>query len=181
MTSISGTSPSPSAPPPDPILTRANKMLKTMLTSTDMIQALATQSSIYVPPNSKQILSTLWAMFDPNNTSTITKDSVQQAVIAEGGLPSDANALWSQMDPTHKGFLNAGDFITNNYLLQHIPPNTPAMLTSVKNVQQMNTGKSNTILDAFSNPNADVLSMSFNGSSPVGGPGSDYQKINIFA
>jgi hypothetical protein len=188
MTSVSGIS-SSATTPANPVLTRANKALKMLLTSTDVVQALASQSSVYVPPTSKQIMSVLWAMFDVKSISYITKDDVAKAVTAEGGKPSDATALWSQMDPKNKGFINAGDFITNSYLLDQVPPITPKLLESVKNVQQIFTGKSGSILDAFSNPNADVLSQSFNadvlsqsfnGSSPIGGPGSDYRKINIF-
>lgn len=119
----------------------AGNTLTQLLTSSDVTQALSTQASIYQPTTTNRVYSTLWALFDVKGTHTINQKDVQQAVLAEGGKPGQANALWAQLDPSGKGSISAVAFITNKYLAQALPANLPAVQASVKTIQQ-NVGPS---------------------------------------
>jgi hypothetical protein len=151
MTSISHTTTkTPPSAPVSPAVAAANKTLKMLLLSNDVTQAISSQSSSYVPPTAKQMLSTLWALFDVNGANTINLKDVQQAVAAEGGKPSDANALWAQFSINKSGTVNAAQFIDNAYLVQGIASNLPAVQAAVKTIQQQaGPGTSNDLLGTF--------------------------------
>ena len=161
-----------STTPVSPAVKAANKTLSMLIQSKDMTQALSTQSSSYLPPTTKQILSTLWAMFDTKGgkATSISKQDVQAAVLAEGGKPSDANALWAQMDTSGKATLNAGDFAFNKYLTQAIPTQLAAVQAAVKTIQQQQGPASgSTVLDGFITVggSGSIISYVGNGSSSV--------------
>ncbi len=178
MTSISNISSTPptSSAPVDPQLTKANKALTMILTSTDVVQALSTQSSTYVPPSTNQVLSTLWAVFDIKG-NTVTKDDVQKAVIAEGGQPSDATALWAHLDPNNTPSINAKDFVNNTFVLQGVQSNLSAINASVLKVQQISTGSSNSVLDQFAGTGSDILYSASTGQNNFS---NSFNYLNLF-
>lgn len=155
----------------------AGNTMTQLLTSNDVTQALSTQSSTYLPPTTDQVFSTLWALFDVNGANTINEKDVQQAVLAEGGKPSQANALWAQLDPSGNGSISATAFITNKYLSQALPANLPAVQASVKTIQQQaGPGTSTDLLGSF-------LSEGGSGSliSDVGGGDNTTTLMDILA
>ena len=137
MTSVSNTAktPAPSAPV-TPAVAAANKTLNLLLKSSDVTQALSTQSSHYLPATSGQVLSTLWALFNTSGSHTINKATVQQGVLAEGGTPGAANALWAQLDPNGNSSISAEAFVTNKYLTQAVTANLKTVQTAVATIQQ---------------------------------------------
>ena len=174
MVSVSSksTATSASTTPVTPAVKAANKTLTMLIQSKDMTQALSSQSSKYLPATAKQVLSTLWAMFDTKGgkATTISKQDVQAAVLAEGGKPSDASALWAQMDPTGKATLNAGDFAFNKYLTQQIPTQLKAIQDAVTQIQQQQGPASgSTVLDGFITVGGSGSTISYvgNGSASV--------------
>ena len=155
-----------------PAVKAANKTLAMLIQSKDMTQALSSQSSKYLPATTKQVLSTLWAMFDTKSgkATTISKQDVQAAVLAEGGKPSDASALWAQMDPTGKPTMNAADFAFNKYLTQQIPAQLTTLQTAIAKIQQQQGPASgSTVLDGFITVggSGSIISNIGNGSASV--------------
>ncbi len=174
MTSISGTPPSTSAlPPVSPAVAAANKTLNMLMTSSDVVQALAAQSSRYLPATNNQAMAILWALFNTSGSHNISEADVQQGVQAEGGKPSDASALWKQINPTGQSTISAEDFITNKYLPQAVASAMPAARTAVATYQQQQgPAQGSTVLDSF---------VSLGGAGDVGGQiGEGTADLSIF-
>jgi hypothetical protein len=161
---------------------QADKAMTLLLTSNDVVSALSTQSSTYVPPTANQMFSTLWALFDVNGIKTVSQSDVQKAVIAEGGTVSDANALWKQLAPTGAGSIGATQFISSKFVQGAIVANTAAVDATVSRVQLNSAGTSNSVLDMFSSGSANILTGAATGfnNSPVGGPGGYTNLLNLF-
>jgi hypothetical protein len=130
----------------------ADKALKLLLQSPDMLSSLASQSSIYLPPTNKQILSTLWGMINTSGSRIITQSDLQQLIISEGGKISDARALWAQLNPNGKSTstIDAQNFAFNQYLTKTISSNLASVQASVKQTQlQQGPSTSSSLLGLF--------------------------------
>jgi hypothetical protein len=155
-TSSAGSSPTANASP-TPV---ADKDVNLLLQSNDVLQSLASRSSSYLPPTSAQVLSTLWALLNPNSSTSITESDVEKAIVSEGGKTSEADALWAQIDPNGASAIHAQDFAFNQYLTQAVSANLASLQTSVAQIQQQQGPvDSGSILGAFS---------ALGGSSDVG-------------
>lgn len=160
----------------------AENSMSKLLTSNDVIQALASGSSTYAPPTTNQMLSTLWALFDVSGAKTISQSDVKNAVLAEGGTISGANAIWAQLAPKGASSINVSQFITSPFLTAVMTANNQTVQSDVSKVQLINTGMSNSILDKFSSGGADILNGAATGynNSPIGGPGGYTNYLNLF-
>ncbi len=159
----------------------AVKTVQMLMNSTTVIQALATQSTRWTPPNASQVFSTLWGLFNVNSTKVITKSDVEAGVNAVGGTPSQADALWAKLDPNNTGSVGAIQFVNNSYLNDAIQVNLAKTQSNVANAQLINSGTSNTVLDSFSKGGTDILSNAATGygSSPIG-TGNNTNYLNLF-
>lgn len=160
----------------------AGKTMTLLLTSNDVIGALASESSTYVPPTSNQMISDVWALFDVNGTSAITESDVKTAVVAEGGTVGEAEDLWQQLSPSGGSSVNAAQMVKNSFVTSSITANTQDVQSTVAKYQLANAGTSNSVLDKFSSAGSDVLNGAASGysDSPVGGGGYS-NDLNLFA
>ncbi len=159
----------------------AEKTIELLMSSTTVQQALASQSTLWTPPTPGQVFSTIWALFNVNSTKVISKSDVEAGVNAVGGTPMDANALWAQLDPGKNGAVSATQFVNNAYLKDSIMTNLPATRATVSQVLLDSTGKSNSVLDAFSTGGTNILSQAatgYNGSAI--GAGDNFNYLNLF-
>jgi hypothetical protein len=130
VSSISSTPPTlavPSKPPANnPVAAKqiagADRALNLLMKDTGLLETLAGNSSIYVPPGFSQVLSLLWGVMNQDGNSSISKRDIEHAVRLEGGSTSDADALYGQLntkDPNGTNLasdVKAGDFASNAYL-----------------------------------------------------------------
>ena len=160
----------------------AEKAMSNILLSNDVLQALASQSSTYVPPTTNQVLSTLWAMFNTTGAKTITQDDVKTAVIAENGKPGDALAIWKQLSPKGAPSLSISQFISSPFLTSVMTANKQTVQSVVSQVQLANAGTSASMLDKFSSSGASMLSGAASGynDSPIGSGQSNFNYLNLF-
>jgi hypothetical protein len=159
----------------------AENTMTTLITSNDVIQALSSQSSTYVPPSTNQMLSTLWALFDATGAKTISEASVKQGVLAEGGTASGAQAIWSQLAPGGGASINAAQFISSRFLTTAMTANTQKVQSVVSKVLLSNTGTSNSVLDKFSSGGADILNGAASGfGDSAVGSGRYTNNLNLF-
>lgn len=114
----------------------ADKDVNLLLQSSDVQQALASQTSSYLPAKVSQVLSTLWALFNTSGASAISEKDVEKALVSEGGKTSDAHALWVQLDPKGDSTIHAADFAFNEYLAQAIGSDLASLQTSITQLQQ---------------------------------------------
>jgi hypothetical protein len=165
VSAVSGTSASvPTSSTTSSPTAAADKTLKMLLQSSDLLQAIAAHSQTYLPPTVNLVLSTLWGGINVNSSRTISEKDLQNFVVSEGGKASDTHALWLQLNPPDSNgktasTMNAADFAFNTYLTQGISSNLKSILTSVKDIQQKQGPSTSTSL--FST--LDAL-----GGSPVG-------------
>src|SRR5262245_43322264 len=85
----------------------AHKDVNRILQSHEVLQSLASQTSRYLPPTIKQVLSMLWAEFNPDGSRTVKQSDVQKAILGLGGKASEADALWAQLAPNGEKEVNA--------------------------------------------------------------------------
>lgn len=133
----------------------ADKILISLLQSSEMLQALASRTSSYLPPGPKLILSLLWGGINVNRSRTISESDVYKFVVSEGGKFSDAHALWVELAPpdaTGKSAstIDAADFAFNTYLTHVISTNLASLQTAVTKLrQQQGPASSNGVLGTF--------------------------------
>ena len=119
----------------------ADKILNSILQSSDVMQSFAAHSSTYLPLSTKLVLSILWGGFNVNRSRAINETDVYKFVVAAGGNSSDAHALWLQLaPPDSKGrsvsTINAADFAFNTYLTHFISVNLSSLRASVTKLHQ---------------------------------------------
>ncbi len=159
----------------------AEKTVQMLMNSTSVLQALASQSTRWTPPTAAQVFSTLWAVFNVNGTKTISKSDVLAGVNAEGGTPQQAEALWAKLDPNNNGAVGATQFVNNGFLADAIQVSLAKTQTNVGNAQLINSGQSNTVLDAFAKGGTDVLSQAATGyGNSAIGTGNNTNYLNLF-
>lgn len=138
----------------------AAKTMSSLLLSSSVIEALAAQSSAYVPPSDTQVISTLWSLFNTNGNSTIDKSELERALTGQGGKASDADALWKQLAPDGAPSINISQFISNEFVLQSLSANTPIIDAFTDLTRSSATAaKSNTLLDKFTSGGTGVLGV----------------------
>jgi len=152
----------------------AGNTMTQLLTSNDVVSALSSESSTYVPPTTNQMVSTLFALFDVNGSKTISESGVKTAVLQEGGTANDAKDLWSQLSPTGAPSISAAQLVNSAFVNSALTANTQVVQSDVAKYQLANTGTSNSVLDMFSSSGADVLGGAASGynDSPVGNGGA---------
>ena len=160
----------------------AEKSMTGVLTSNDVLQSLASQSSVHVPPTTNQVLSTLWALFDTSGAKTISQFDVQQAVLAEGGTDIGAKAIWSQLSPHGAPHINISQFVSSSFLTSVMTANSHTVQTDVAQIQLLSTGTSKSMLDQFSTSGGSVLNGAASGynNSPIGSGRAYADYTNLF-
>lgn len=158
-------------------ITGADRALHALLNDPGMLDALASNSSTFLPATFNQVLSYLWGAMDANGDGNVTRRELEHATILAGGSTSDADALWSRLhtsDPfstSGANLLSAGKFASNAYLGLAIVNNLPAEQAAVnqKNIQNQ----------AQDTSNSNVLLYMFGGSSTDNSSAGN--AVNIFA
>lgn len=159
-------------------LAAAKKMMTIFMTSNSVEQSLADQSALYWPPNDNKIVATVWALFDSDANNKVRQDDIKQLVFDAKGKLSDLKALWEQLNPDKKPYITAKDFVTNKFMADMSQENLEQIQEDVRQLHLMDTGISGTVLSKFAS--GSMLTRFIEGGSPVGGPDSDYRRINIF-
>jgi hypothetical protein len=158
------------APANDPVAAKqiagADRAMNLLLNDSGLLQSLQDNSNIYVPPGYNQILSLLWGVMNSNGDSNITRTELEHAVRVEGGATSDADALWSQLEPGDPNGTNpasgvtAGEFAENEYVGQVLIHNLDAERDTVNTARLLS--------QAQAAVNNSILLYMFGGGS-VGG------------
>ncbi len=130
----------------------AEKVLRSLLESKEMLDALVLQSSAYVPPTPGKVISTLWAMLNTKGGVTLTQSEVKFAVFSVGkGSTNDVNSFWKQLNPDKKSMITAGEFAFSKYLRDTIAPMMDSLTEKVNEARQKSAGDSGSggMLDYF--------------------------------
>lgn len=142
-------------------LKAANAVLKSLLTSSEVLESLVTRTTKYVPPSYSMIASTIWGLLDTSGAGVITKEDVQRAVFAVGeGSTSDIDALWAQLNPKKAATISPGDFAKSEYLTENITAMKDEMVEGLEEARaekQRTSGGSGSMLDFVSGANGSIL------------------------
>lgn len=150
-------------------LKAADKILDRIMHKEELLTTLADQSSTYVPPNKTGIMSVLWAAFNPDAGSFLSKSSVEKAVLSSGGSSMEFDAIWRQINPSDKGSVSVGDFSDNPYLTQAVISNIDTIAEATNKTREANAAKENFtgILDFLAGKGDNVLSNFTGGTGTV--------------
>jgi hypothetical protein len=131
----------------------ANDVLKSLLHSPQVLEALANQSSKYVPPTFGRIMAILWGLLNSSGNSLLTKDEVKLAVFSVGsGSTNDIDSFWEHINPDKTAAISAGDFTISEKLRGSINKMTDELMPAVDEARIKNEseqGGSSSILDYF--------------------------------
>jgi ABC-type multidrug transport system fused ATPase/permease subunit len=147
-------------------LKAADKIVDTFLHDKTLLTTLADQSSTYIPPSPKKVMSVLWAMMNAGDDSFIDKSNLKTAVLKAGGGTATADALWAQINPERKSSLSVGDFSVSEYLLNIVTQNLDSIAEAVDQTRKENAAADNVtgLLDMFVGKVDNILSP-FSGST----------------
>lgn len=142
-------------------ITTANTALSLLLNASDITAALAARTSIYLPPSSPLVMSSLWGLINTSGNGIITKSDLEKAVFLQGGSSTSADALWTQLNPDKKSALKPGDFVKNAYLNGALSLSMKSIEEAVLQQQWKDSasGGSNSILDSFAPGGGTVLDL----------------------
>jgi hypothetical protein len=137
--------PPPPLPPDPDLVKKANDTLDLLLQDKDLLKSLADQSTKYVPPSEGRILATLWGLFNTSGSFALTKDDIQHALFnITGGGTTEADALWSQMNPDKAATIGAGDFAQCDFLIKGLSKRMDTLVAAIEKTRQDEAGKSAT-------------------------------------
>lgn len=132
--------------------TKAESSLTTIIKNDEVVDALETPLSQYIPVTTGQVTSLLWAFLNPQDNSAITKKDVEFAIDAVGGSKSDADSLWEKLDPEDTGKVTSAQFVTGKFISGFVDAHMTDVQTSIddlrfKNIIEGSSVSTGSILD----------------------------------
>ncbi len=117
----------------------ANTALSFLINTPDYVDSLVAHSSVYLPPTSVQVMSTLWGLLNAvDGTTELTRTILERAVVTQGGSYSSATHLWEQLELETQSSLSPKDFIQNSYLMEAMPLVFDSIQESVEDTRIQN-------------------------------------------